>query len=65
VGRGPIDWNCNSVLEAHVAVDIDRDNGTPNRTLHDFDDWSHVKVHLQIPPDVTDQNAEEGCAVVS
>ena len=47
--QGPIDWNCDGVLESHAAADIDNDNGFT--ILHGFDDWSYIKQQLQIPPD--------------
>jgi hypothetical protein len=50
--QGPIDWNCDGTLESHAAADIDNDDGSPNATLHGFDDWSYIKQQLQVPPDV-------------
>jgi hypothetical protein len=50
--QGPIDWNCDGALELHAAGDLDNDNGSPNSTLHGFDDWSYIKQQLQLPPDV-------------
>ena len=49
--QGPIDWNCNGVLEFHVAADIDN-SGAANEILHGFDDWSYIKQQVQISPDV-------------
>ena len=50
--QGAIDWNCDGTLELDAAADIDNDNGTPNTTIHGFDDWSYVKQQLQVAPDV-------------
>jgi hypothetical protein len=49
--QGPIDWNCDGTLELHAAGDLDNDNGSPDATLHGFDDWSYIKQQLQVPPE--------------
>jgi hypothetical protein len=52
--QGPIDWNCDGALEAHVSAIIVA-NSFGLTTLHGFDDWSYIKQQLQIQPDVIDQ----------
>lgn len=55
-GTGPIDWNCNGVIEPDVAQDIDIFPGLvypEYRVLTGFDDWAHVHHWIRTPAYVT------------
>ncbi len=46
IGYGPVDWNCNGVIDqAPVSVDLAEfpcGSGTSYQTLTDYDDWSNI-----------------------
>jgi len=49
---GPIDWNCDGIIEPDVANDLLEPfylNPQPLQLLHGFDDWAHVQQHLNTP----------------
>jgi hypothetical protein len=56
--QGPIDWNCNGVIESDVAQDIDvnflsgscKSESYPcYRILTSYDDWSHIQRWIRTP----------------
>jgi hypothetical protein len=60
---GPIDWNCNGVIEADVALDVNTEfwmnpetwgsEGGTLRRLTGYDDWAHIQQYLRTPAYVT------------
>jgi len=59
---GPVDWNCNGVIEPDVAIDLNTQNFWPNPDfpphisidrLTGFNDWEHVRQFIHEPPYTT------------
>ena len=52
-GIGPIDWNCNGVIESDIQADInldfDYDPNYPFTLLTGFDDWAQIHAFLNTP----------------
>ena len=57
-GTGPIDWNCDGVIEADVSSDLNwwappGLSNDPLRVLTGYNDWAHIHALLRTPAYIT------------